>query len=270
MHFVCSVRLIRITIFFFCLPLFIQAQPGTSNEGMKYVLPREYPVAARLGDLEEFGGSTKKVSLTEIYLKALTRNPVRYQMLPQGTEVYVGERREMPYFIETFKSIVPASIWKVRISEREKPRLKKQNFSSKLLEQEFIYLLHYAYDSVEISKEEQIYLDSLRREREKEAKAAALQSLKDQLVAHARSGNQRALLELLEKYPTLGVNVLDSQGISPLSAAIQAERIHVVRLLMSRKADSDYPNRDGTTPLQLARKVPEKRILYLVYTYRDR
>ena len=74
-------------------------------------------------------------------------------------------------------------------------------------------------------------------------------SLEENLIFSIRKG----MADLVEKILKLGVNidkVQDKIGESPLHSAIKANNLKIVKLLLEHKADANFENLSGKTPLQ--------------------
>jgi ankyrin repeat protein len=84
------------------------------------------------------------------------------------------------------------------------------------------------------------------------ADQTAIDTLGNTCLHHAiASGNYYAVLGLID---TININKPNKEGITPLSAAVQANQLDIVELLLEYKADPTIPDKYNQTPLIIAAK----------------
>ena len=290
-HFYKYQRLTR-GFFLWCICSFslLYAQPQQSQK--KYVLKANRPICTSrkvLDDLFElYSGNILLGALYEGIIKG-----TRYEIekLPKGTTVYVGEKISTSYTVETFNRRVPVSIWKIRVSEIDKPKLKGR--VSKILDTKFLFMVYHKEVEVEISEEEKIFLKNKqiaqqrarkeatqkRRAAQKARKEAEQKKLAEQRVREEAEQKKRAEQRVREEAERRKRAEKDAQ-VKRLVDAVRAGQTDIVRGLLQQGVDPEARSKYGPSAIAVAEaqeyryifskdKVQEdKNILCLLYAYR--
>lgn len=70
------------------------------------------------------------------------------------------------------------------------------------------------------------------------------------------SGDKERLIEILNDYPELDMNIQSKDGATPLLLAVSLDKIEIAEILIEKGADVKIPDIEGITPLHLAVQLP--------------
>ena len=144
------------------------------------------------------GTSNEFIKLADLYQIPLVAGQ---RLLPQGTVVYVGEKKRTSREIETFSGRTPIELWKIRIPSFSKQKVLDAGLPRSYCDAEFLYMIYYTGSS-QPTAEELRFQEEQKAEALRTAKAEQAQEMHTQaakaLVTAARSADLRSLKELLQ------------------------------------------------------------------------
>lgn len=95
-------------------------------------------------------------------------------------------------------------------------------------------------------------IDIIRALIDKGADVNAIDDFNYNIITHASTRDPQILLELLDQFPNIDINLQDTQGYTPLMTSVNNDEIENAKILIDHGADINTLSTDRHTPLLLA------------------